>query len=112
MKLPIAVIAAGTLALGSTPAAAQNATPAVPAPANPVPAAPATGKFGLDTAIETIVADPKGKAVLDADLPNLTSHPSYDQFKSLSLSQLAPYSGGVLTDEVLKKVATDLAAIK
>ena len=88
-----------------TIAAAQTATPAPAALA-------ATGKFTLDTPIETVVADPKGKAVVDADLPGTTTHPMYDQFKAMSLNQVAPMASDKLTPAVLAKVAADLAAIK
>ncbi|TGX53616.1 hypothetical protein E5A73_12390 [Sphingomonas gei] len=90
-----------------TPGAFAQTTPA-PAPA---PAA-ATAKFSLDTPIEALVADPQAKAVLDADLPGVSTHPSYDMFKGMSLRAVQPMSNGKLTDEALKKVETDLAAIK
>lgn len=104
--------------------AAQSAPVSAPAPAvAPAAAAsvgPATGaapavtaKFTLDTPIETIEADAKGKEVLTADLGgDVSQHPMYDSFKSMSLNQVAPMSNGKITDDVLKKVATDLAAIK
>ena len=97
------------LALTATPALAQTAAPA---PAAAPMADAAAAKFSLDTPIETIVADPAAKAVLDADLPGVSTHPAYDQFKSMSLSQVQPMSQGALTDEALAKVKTDLAAIK
>lgn len=83
--------------------------------ATPKPAAPAAAPvaaFSIDTPIETLMADPRAKAVLDADLPGMSSHPMYDSFKSMTLGQLAPMSQGKITDAVLAKVATDLAAIK
>lgn len=105
--MKLVVVSAALTALIATPLAAQ--TPGVPA-AQPAPAS--TAKFNLDTPIETIVADPAGKAVIDADIPPLTTHPAYDQFKTMSLRALQPLSNGALTDEQLKKVETDLAAIK
>jgi hypothetical protein len=78
----------------------------------PAPAAPAAAKFNLDTPIEGLVADPRAKAVLDADLPGIATHPSYDMFKGMSLRAVQPMSNGKLTDEMLKKVETDLAAIQ
>lgn len=108
--MKLVVVSAALTALIATPLAAQ--TPGVPA-AQPAPASTAsTAKFNLDTPIETIVADPAGKAVIDADIPPLTTHPAYDQFKTMSLRALQPLSNGALTDEQLKKVETDLAAIK
>jgi hypothetical protein len=97
----------------ATPALAQTAPAPAPAPvATAAPAVPAA-KFNLDTPIETLVADPAAKAVLDKDLGNdVSKHPAYDQFKSMSLSAVAPMSGGAVTDEMLKTLGTDLAAIK
>jgi len=43
---------------------------------------------------------------------DVAQHPAYDSFKSMSLNQVAPMSGGKITDDVLKKIATDLAAIQ
>jgi len=97
------------------PAPAPAAAPATAASVGPATgAAPAvTAKFTLDTPIETIEADAKGKEVLTADLGgDVSQHPMYESFKSMSLNQVAPMSGGKITDDVLKKVATDLAAIK
>lgn len=118
MKLIACAAALLTLA---APAIAQKApatTPASPATA-PSAAMPAAGtamttaaKFSLDTPIETLVADAAAKAVLDADIPGMTAHPAFDQFKTMSLKQLQPISQGQITDETLAKVATDLAAIK
>ena len=78
----------------------------------PAPAPTTAAKFTLDTPIQDIVADAAGKAVLDKDMPGLIGLPQYEMFKGLSLKQLQGYSDGKLTDEVLAKTATDLAAIK
>ncbi|CAN5330321.1 hypothetical protein BH09PSE2_BH09PSE2_14020 [soil metagenome] len=75
-------------------------------------AAAQAAKFTTDTPIETIAADPAGKAILDKDMPGLTSHPAYDQFKAMSLKAVQPMSQGAISDEALAKVATDLAAVK
>ena len=66
----------------------------------------------IDTPIQDIAANPDGKAVLDKDLPGLTSHAMYDQFKSMSLKDLQPMSQGAITDDQLKKVGADLATVK
>ena len=101
MKLIYA--AAATLACLVPGAAFAQTAPAQTAPA---------AKFNLDTPIETMAADEKAKAVLMADLPELLGHPMYEQFKGMSLRQLQPMSQGALTDELMKKVETNLAAIK
>ena len=112
MKLIFA--AAAVIACFAPAAAFAQTTPApaaapVPAAAEAAPAA----KFNLDTPIEVIVADDKAKAVLTADMGmDLSQHPAYEQFKGMSLRQVQPYSQGAITDEILKKTETDLAAIK
>lgn len=83
---------------------------AAPAPAPVAPAVAATP--GLDTPVEQLMANPKSKAVVDANIPQLAAHPSYEMFKGMSLNQLAPMSNGQITDELLKKVGADLAAAK
>jgi len=105
------VIAAALAALAQT----APATPAVAAPA--ADAAPAVGgesvaKFNLDTPIESLVADEKAKAVLEVDLPGLTTHPSYEMFKGMSLRTVQPLSNGQLTDAMMAKTEADLAAIQ
>ena len=72
----------------AVPAAAQTPT-AAPAAA---PAAAASSAFSVDTSIEALAADPRSKAVLDKELPQLLSHPAYEQFKTMTLAQLAPMS--------------------
>lgn len=67
--------------------------------------------FSLDTPINRIAADPRGKAVLDRDLPAMMASPSYLLFSGMSLSQLAPLSGGHLTPAKLKRVKEDLDAL-
>ncbi|HEY0621889.1 hypothetical protein [Sphingomonas sp.] len=101
-----AALAAVTLA----PAALAQTAPA-PAPAAPAAAA-ATAKFNLDTPIQDIVADAKAKAALDANLPGLTTHESYEMFKGMSLTQLSGYAADKLTPEVLAKTAKALAEVK
>jgi len=96
-------------------AALLLAAVAAPALAQTAPAAPAAmpaAKFTLNTPVETIAADPAGKAVLNADIPGLLVHPMYESFKSMGLLELQGMSEGKLTDAMLAKTKTDLAAIK
>ena len=107
-------LAALALALLATGVQAQTtaAPPTASAP-SPAPAAPATGaKFSLDTPLGDLAANPAAKAVLDQDIPGLTTNAAFDTFKGASLNQVAPYTNGKLTPETLAKVAADLAAIK
>jgi hypothetical protein len=105
--LALALTASGALAQETT--AAPAAAPATSASAS----APAAGaKFSTDTPLGDLLADAQAKAVLDKDLPGLTALPQLDAVKTLSLKQLQPYANGKLTDDMLTKTNTDLAAIK
>ncbi|MEN2785894.1 hypothetical protein ACFOKI_10190 [Sphingomonas qilianensis] len=80
----------------------------------PAPAASiaASSKFSLDTPLTTIIADPVAKAVLDKNIPGVSTHPMFEQFKGMSLNQVAPMAGGAITPEMLAKASADLSAIK
>lgn len=96
------------LTLGAAAVPISIATPAV-AQAAPAQAAPT---FTLDTPIETLAANPAAKAVLDRDLPGITTHAMWDMIKGMSLNELAPMSNGKITPERLKIVAAELAQLK
>jgi len=101
--------------MAAAPAFAQGTTAPAPAPAAPAPvaAAPASDtKFNLDTPLQDIVADEKGKAVIEKHFPGMIALPEYEMFKAISLTQLQPYSNGKITDEMLAATAKDLAEIK
>jgi hypothetical protein len=96
-------------------AALGLAAVALTAPAHAEDAAATTATaaaFTIDTPIETLMADERAKAVVATYLAGIDQHPAYEQFKSLSLKAVAPFSQGLITDEVLAKIAADLAAIK
>ena len=91
-------------ALLATPLAASAQTAPAPAPA-------AAAKLTIDSSIETIAANPKGKAILDAQFPGMLAHESYPMFKAMSLKQVQPYAQGRITDEQVAKVAAELAKL-
>jgi hypothetical protein len=100
------LLAVALSALPLAPASfAQTAAPA------PAPAA-AVAKFNLDTPIQDIVANPAAKAALDGVLPEVSTHESYEMFKTMSLNQLKTYAADKLTPEVLAKTEAALAAVK
>jgi hypothetical protein len=95
-------------------AVALSALPLAPASlAQDAPATAVTAaKFNLDTPIQDIVANEKAKAALEAAVPGVSTHESYEMFKGMSLNQLKAYAADRLTPEVLAKVEKDLAAVK
>ncbi|WP_199285994.1 hypothetical protein [Phenylobacterium parvum] len=69
----------------------------------------ADGKKSVDaTPIGELAADPAAKAVLDKELPGVTQHPAYEQFKGMTLRQLQPMAGGMLTEEKLTAIQAGL----
>jgi hypothetical protein len=95
--------AALLLATAATvPAFAQNQTQAEAA------------LFTLDTPIEVLMSDARAKAVVIKHFggQDVSQHPAYDQFKALSLKAVAPFSQGLITEEMLAAIAADLALIK
>ena len=101
--MKLIAVAALSLTLSSAAIAADPATTA---------SAATSAKFSTATPIEQLAADPAASAVLNADFPNITKHPMYDSFKSMSLKDVAPMSGGKITDAQLAKAEADLAALK
>jgi hypothetical protein len=85
----------------------------ITASAQSAPAAPAAAaaKLTIDSSIESIAANPRGKAILDATFPGMLAHESYPMFKGMSLKQVQPYANGRITDEQVAKVAAELAKI-
>jgi hypothetical protein len=65
----------------------------------------------LDLPIERIAADPAGRSVLDANLPQVLGHANYETFKAMSLRQLQPLSQKQLTDEALARTESGLATV-
>lgn len=85
---------------------------AAPALAQDAHAGHAAALSAADTPIETIAATPEGKAALDKNLPGLTTHEAYEQFKGMSLKQVQPMSGGAISDDALKALQADLDKLK
>ena len=68
-------------------------------------------RLGLDSPVAALCADPRAKAVLDSDLPGLTTRPEYIFFKHMSLNKLKVMSRGKLTDADLARVDAELQRI-
>jgi len=100
---PLAALGLAVAAL-TTPAFADDSVPTT---------APAA-VFSIDTPIEVLMADERAKAVVAKHFggQDLAQHPAYEQFKSLSLKAVAPFSQGLITEEMLAKISADLAEIK
>ncbi len=101
-KLLIA-LAAASAAITSAPAFAAD-----PAPA----AAPAAKLSTADTTIGDLLDNPAAKAVLAKHVPALVGNAQIEMARSMTLKQIQPMAGDMLSDELLTKIDLDLAAIK
>ena len=54
---------------------------------------------------------PETKAVVEKHLPGVDKHPAYEQFKTMTFRQVAPYSDGHITDALIAAIDTDLKAL-
>lgn len=88
------------------------AAPALAQDAQDAHAGHAAALSAADTPIETIAATAEGKAALDKNLPGLTTHEAYEQFKGMSLKQVQPMSGGAISDDAVKALQADLDKLK
>lgn len=65
-----------------------------------------------DTPIDVLLASPKARALMLKYLPEIEKHPAFEQIKGMSLRQVAPFSGGAITDEMIASLEADLKAAK
>jgi hypothetical protein len=92
-------------AISAAPVLAQPATTASPTAAK-------AQAFSIDsTPIETLLANPRTKAVVEKTLPGIENHPSYNQFKFMTLSGVAPFSDGAITHDKLTVIQAGLDQI-
>ncbi len=83
-----------------------------PAGGAPAGAAPATGPgLSLSSSVGAIAADPQGKAILDRDVPGMTSNSNWMLVQGMTLPQLQSLSGGQMTQAELDHVSADLAKL-
>ncbi len=67
--------------------------------------------LSIDSTLGEILADEKGKAVLEKHLPGVSTNPAIAQARGMSLKAIAPMSQGMINDDMLKAIAEDLSKI-
>ena len=92
-------------------AATAAVTPASAGVAAAVATRLTTARLDLNTPVSRLCANARAKAVLDADLPGLTTRPEFPFFKSMSLNTLKKMSRGQMSDADLAKVQAELAQL-
>ncbi len=106
------LLISATLVAVALPCVAGAAPETALRPAGQSPPQTEAPPLSLDTPIARLVADPAAKGLLDRELPGLTTHAYYEQFKGLTLKALQPMSGGLISDDRLKAVDAGLKALQ
>jgi hypothetical protein len=104
MKTLLIALAAASAAVVAAPALAIDPPAAAPAAAAKLSTA--------DTTIGDLLDNPAAKAVLEKHLPALVGNAQIEMARSMTLKQIQPMAGDMLSDELLAKVDLDLATIK
>jgi hypothetical protein len=64
--------------------------------------------LSMDSKIRDIMANPKGKEILDKYLPGMTDDKNFKMAYPMVLKAIKPMSKGIVTDEILKKIDEEL----
>lgn len=107
LKTLFAATAATLLIAGAGAGAGAGAVWAEAAPAPAAHVAHPT----IESPIEALINDPVTNAVVQKHLPGVEKHPAYSQFKGMTFRQVAPYSEGHITDELIAAIDADLKAL-
>lgn len=60
------------------------------------------------TKLGDLLSNDAAKAVLEKHIPGISTHPQIAMGREMPLATVASFSGGLITDEMLKKVDVDL----
>ncbi len=63
------------------------------------------------TTIGELLDNPDSKAVLDTHLPGFADNPQIEMARGMTLRFVAPMSGGMVSDEAMDAIDTDLQAL-
>ncbi len=67
--------------------------------------------LSLNSSVGAIAADPRGKAILDRDVPGMTSNSSWMFVQGMTLPQLQGMSSGQMSQAQVNQVGADLAKL-
>ena len=64
--------------------------------------------LSIDSTLREILADERGRTVIEEHHPSLATDPQMESAMDLSLKEIASYSSGAITDESLKAMDAGL----
>jgi len=103
---------AATVGLLAAPAMAQT-TPGAAAPKAPAAAPQPAAKYNTtDTPIGDLLDNPAAKAIIEKNIPGMTSNDQIDMARGMSLRAIQAYAPDDVTDARLAAIDADLAKLK
>jgi hypothetical protein len=70
-----------------------------------------TMAYSIESTVQELLDNEATKAIVDKHLPGLSSHPSIGMARSMGLSTVANFSGGLISQEALQKIDAELKAL-
>ena len=67
--------------------------------------------YSIESKLGDLLDNETTKAILEKHLPGTSTHPQIAMGKGFALSMVAKFSGGLITDDLLALVDTDLKAL-
>ncbi len=105
----ILAVAALSLAVAPLAAVAQDG----PHASHDAPQASHDAPYTTNTTpLGTLMADPKAKAILVKEIPDIVNNDQIAMADGMTLKALQAYAGDLLSDEILAKIDAELALIK
>lgn len=65
----------------------------------------------IRSTLSELIADERSKEILSKNLPGLLDDPRIGMAMGMTLEQIAPFSGGKITQQLIEAVAEDLAKL-
>ncbi len=67
--------------------------------------------YSTQTSLGDLLDNEQTKAILEKHMPGIASHPQIAMGRGFPLGMVANFSGGMITDDMVKAVEADLAAL-
>jgi hypothetical protein len=67
--------------------------------------------FSIQSSLGDLLDNEQTKAILEKHMPGISSHPQIAMGRGFPLSVVANFSGGMITEDMLKAVDADLVAL-
>ncbi|HEY5289269.1 MAG TPA: hypothetical protein VIJ59_04485 [Caulobacteraceae bacterium] len=112
MRSVIGALSGLSILLAGAPVLAQTAAPATAADAAAPTLPAASPKASVEaTTIGDLIANPKTKAVLQQDMPELLTYDGLDQIKGMTMRDISKFPQANLDQARLTKIQKDFDAI-